>query len=75
LFKFQLIIIICFSSDTQVTSYKDLINVEKFDLCNNPEYFLKDNNKNTNIHRLVRQTSTMDTQKDSDGSIKMTYWF
>lgn len=25
--------------------------------------------------RLVRQSSVMDTQRDSDGSIKMTYWF
>lgn len=25
--------------------------------------------------RLARQTSFMDTQKDSDGSIKITYWF
>ena len=27
------------------------------------------------VRRLVRQTSVMDTQRDSDGSIKMTYWF
>lgn len=27
------------------------------------------------MHRLVRQTSVMDTQKDSDGTMKMTYWF
>lgn len=26
-------------------------------------------------HRLVRQTSFMDTQKDSDGAMKLTYWF
>ncbi|XP_012278718.1 carcinine transporter [Orussus abietinus] len=28
-----------------------------------------------NVRRLVRQSSVMDTQRDSDGSIKMTYWF
>lgn len=27
------------------------------------------------VRRLVRQTSMMDTQRDSDGTIKMTYWF
>ncbi|XP_076285498.1 carcinine transporter isoform X2 [Lasioglossum baleicum] len=27
------------------------------------------------VRRLVRQSSVMDTQRDSDGSIKMTYWF
>lgn len=27
------------------------------------------------VHRLVRQSSVMDTQKDSDGTMKMTYWF
>lgn len=27
------------------------------------------------VHRLVRQSSVMDTQKDTDGSMKMTYWF
>ncbi|XP_076167595.1 carcinine transporter [Ptiloglossa arizonensis] len=29
----------------------------------------------TSVRRLVRQSSVMDTQRDSDGSIKMTYWF
>ncbi|KYM80671.1 Organic cation transporter 1 [Atta colombica] len=29
----------------------------------------------TNIRRLVRQSSVMDTQRDSDGTMKMTYWF
>ncbi|XP_026827234.1 carcinine transporter isoform X3 [Ooceraea biroi] len=27
------------------------------------------------VRRLVRQSSVMDTQRDSDGSMKMTYWF
>ncbi|XP_015177802.1 PREDICTED: organic cation transporter protein [Polistes dominula] len=27
------------------------------------------------VRRLVRQSSVMETQRDSDGSIKMTYWF
>lgn len=27
------------------------------------------------VRRLVRHSSVMDTQRDSDGSIKMTYWF
>ncbi|XP_076679442.1 carcinine transporter [Andrena cerasifolii] len=30
---------------------------------------------NASVRRLVRQSSVMDTQRDSDGSIKMTYWF
>ena len=29
----------------------------------------------TSIRRLVRQSSVMDTQRDSDGTMKMTYWF
>ncbi|XP_053593908.1 carcinine transporter [Microplitis demolitor] len=29
----------------------------------------------TSTRRLMRQSSVMDTQRDSDGSIKMTYWF
>ncbi|KAG5319759.1 OCT1 protein, partial [Pseudoatta argentina] len=29
----------------------------------------------TSICRLVRQSSVMDTQRDSDGTMKMTYWF
>lgn len=27
------------------------------------------------VRRLVRQSSMMDTQRDSDGTMKMTYWF
>lgn len=27
------------------------------------------------IHQLVRQSSVMDTQKDEQGVMKMTYWF
>lgn len=27
------------------------------------------------MKRLVRQSSVMDTQKDRDGAMKMTYWF
>lgn len=27
------------------------------------------------VSRLVRQSSIMDTQKDRDGSMKLTYWF
>ncbi|XP_078032878.1 carcinine transporter [Augochlora pura] len=30
---------------------------------------------NASVRRLVRQSSMMETQRDSDGSIKMTYWF
>ncbi|XP_076631509.1 carcinine transporter [Colletes latitarsis] len=30
---------------------------------------------NASVRRLVRQSSVMDTQRDSDGAIKMTYWF
>jgi len=29
----------------------------------------------TSVRRLVRQPSVMDTQRDSDGIMKMTYWF
>ncbi|KAH0949144.1 hypothetical protein HN011_011727 [Eciton burchellii] len=29
----------------------------------------------TSVRRLVRQSSVMDTQRDSDGIMKMTYWF
>lgn len=27
------------------------------------------------MKKLVRQQSTMDTQKSSDGTMQMTYWF
>lgn len=27
------------------------------------------------LQRLVRQASVMDTQKDRDGAMKLTYWF
>lgn len=27
------------------------------------------------MRRLVRQASTVDTQKTSDGNIQLTYWF
>lgn len=27
------------------------------------------------MKKLVRQSSTVDTQKNSDGSIQLTYWF
>lgn len=27
------------------------------------------------LNRLMRQQSVMDTQRDSDGAMKMTYWF
>ncbi|XP_066582549.1 carcinine transporter [Prorops nasuta] len=30
---------------------------------------------NASVRRLARQSSVMETQRDSDGSIKMTYWF
>lgn len=31
--------------------------------------------RRNSMKRLVRQTSIMDTQKDVDGSMKLTYWF
>lgn len=31
--------------------------------------------RRVSMKRLVRQQSVMDTQKDLDGSIKLTYWF
>lgn len=27
------------------------------------------------LNRIMRQASVMDTQRASDGSMKMTYWF
>ena len=40
-----------------------------------PDRFIENIQSRRNIQRLVRQASMMDTQRDSDGSIKMTYWF
>ncbi|XP_076241580.1 carcinine transporter isoform X1 [Calliopsis andreniformis] len=42
-----------------------------------PQRLLEDQQRpsNASVRRLVRQSSVMDTQRDSDGSIKMTYWF
>jgi len=36
---------------------------------------LEEHQRPASVRRLVRQSSVMDTQRDSDGTMKMTYWF
>lgn len=54
-------------------SYEDLemgpLDEEKFEEAASPVL------RKISVRRLVRQSSVMDTQKDSDGTMKMTYWF
>ncbi|XP_018306964.1 carcinine transporter isoform X3 [Mycetomoellerius zeteki] len=64
------------------TSYEDLSTRETVEMQEVPEVLftssiLEDHQRpsTTSIRRLVRQSSVMDTQRDSDGTMKMTYWF
>lgn len=64
------------------TSYEDLSMRETVEMHEVPEVpfassILEEQQRpsTTNVRRLVRQSSMMDTQRDSDGTIKMTYWF
>ncbi|KOX69254.1 Organic cation transporter 1 [Melipona quadrifasciata] len=61
-------------------SYEDLSIRETVEMHEVPEApipqrLLEDQQRpsNASVRRLVRQSSVMDTQRDSDGSIKMTY--
>ncbi|XP_020721872.1 carcinine transporter isoform X1 [Bombus terrestris] len=63
-------------------SYEDLSIRETVEMHEVPEApipqrLLEDQQRpsSASVRRLVRQSSVMDTQRDSDGSIKMTYWF
>lgn len=63
-------------------SYEDLSARETVEMHEVPEApipqrLLEDQQRpsGASVRRLVRQSSVMDTQRDSDGSIKMTYWF
>ncbi|XP_051160206.1 carcinine transporter [Leptopilina boulardi] len=58
------------------TSYEDLSACETMELHDLPDLpKLEEQRSSASVRRLVRQQSVMDTQRDSDGSIKMTYWF
>ena len=58
------------------TSYEDLSACETVELHDVPELpKIEEQRSTAGVRRLVRQTSVMDTQRDSDGTIKMTYWF
>ncbi|XP_034938524.1 carcinine transporter isoform X2 [Chelonus insularis] len=62
------------------TSYEDLTAGETVEMQSVPEVPeveqepLRTPTSNA-TRRLLRQSSVMETQKDSDGSMKMTYWF
>lgn len=60
-------------------SYEDLSARETVEMHEVPEapipQRLLEDQQRPSVRRLVRQSSMMDTQRDSDGSIKMTYWF
>lgn len=72
-----------FRPSSAAASYEDLSIRETVEMHEVPEAapipqrLLEDQQRpsNASVRRLVRQTSVMDTQRDSDGSIKMTYWF
>ncbi|KAG7188844.1 hypothetical protein KM043_008450 [Ampulex compressa] len=64
------------------TSYEDLSARETVEMHEVPEEpvpqrTLEEQQRpsGASVRRLVRQSSVMETQRDSDGSIKMTYWF
>ncbi|XP_024882022.1 carcinine transporter isoform X2 [Temnothorax curvispinosus] len=64
------------------TSYEDLSTRETVEMQEVPEMrvtssILEENQRPSvaSVRRLVRQSSVMDTQRDSDGTMKMTYWF
>ncbi|CAD6222476.1 GSCOCG00000984001-RA-CDS [Cotesia congregata] len=66
------------------TSYEDLSAGETVELQSVPRTSVVEVDQQqvqpvrgpgTATRRLMRQSSVMDTQRDSDGSIKMTYWF
>ncbi|KAL6263397.1 hypothetical protein P5V15_006188 [Pogonomyrmex californicus] len=64
------------------TSYENLSTRETVEMQEMPEVrlassILEEHQRpsTTNVRRLVRQSSVMDTQRDSDGTMKMTYWF
>ncbi|XP_074101720.1 carcinine transporter isoform X2 [Cotesia typhae] len=66
------------------TSYEDLSAGETVELQSVPRESVVEVDQqqiqpvrgpSTATRRLMRQSSVMDTQRDSDGSIKMTYWF
>lgn len=61
-------------------SYEDLSTRETVEMHQVPEvpltsFILEERPSTAGIHRLVRQSSVMDTQRNSDGTMKMTYWF
>ncbi|XP_056635581.1 carcinine transporter [Diorhabda sublineata] len=56
-----------------VTSYEDLELAEAAPSEKTP--LEKDSSSRKSIRKLVRQQSVMDTQKSSDGTMQMTYWF
>lgn len=62
-----------------MTSYEDLTageTVEMQSVPSPPTIEQDQRGSSTNpTRRLLRQSSVMDTQRDSDGAMKMTYWF
>lgn len=71
-----------FTRSSIVTSYEDLSTRETVEMREVPEIplapsLLEEQQRPSmvNARRLVRQSSVMDTQRDSDGTMKMTYWF
>ncbi|XP_012538736.1 carcinine transporter isoform X6 [Monomorium pharaonis] len=64
-----------------VGSYEDLSTRDTVEMQEVPEALtssiLEEHQRpsTASVRRLVRQTSVMDTQRDSDGTMKMTYWF
>ncbi|XP_011880887.1 PREDICTED: organic cation transporter protein isoform X2 [Vollenhovia emeryi] len=64
------------------TSYEDLSTRETVEMQEVPKVMLASSileehqrPSAASVRRLVRQSSVMDTQRDSDGTMKMTYWF
>ncbi|XP_025163436.1 carcinine transporter isoform X3 [Harpegnathos saltator] len=67
---------------SSIASYEDLSARETVEMHEVPEMPLassileeQQRPSTASVRRLIRQSSVMDTQRDSDGTMKMTYWF
>lgn len=64
--------IIFFYRPTALGSYE---NLELNPVINDSEEGKSPKLNRMSVHKLVRQSSVLDTQKDCDGAMKITYWF
>lgn len=66
----------CFRPSPSTASYEDLeLDPMKVDDKSDLEPTEASPLKKVSMKRLVRQASMMDTQKDTDGTMKMAFWY